>query len=183
MGEAPHKKGRKRYMESLLSLTDNASLLLLILLGLIVLLFLFLIAQSVRIRRLRKSINRLLVGTNGTNLEEGMHHLLGELEDVKKRQTDQQFLLNRLSQRVAGQCANVGIVRYNAFEDIGSDLSFSMAILDDAQNGVVVTSIYSRMESRVYAKPIEQGTSPYHLSEEELTAIRKAMNQLSGRTS
>ncbi|CAM5786707.1 MULTISPECIES: DUF4446 family protein [Brevibacillus] len=170
-------------MVDLLSLAENTPFLLLATLGLILLLFLLLIMQSVRINRLRKSLNRLLSGTNGANLEEGMHRLFDEMDDVKKRQTDQQFLLNRLSQRIAGQCGNVGVVRYNAFDDIGNDLSFSLAIIDDSQNGVVVTSIFSRMESRVYAKPVEQGSSPYHLSEEEQTAIRKAMNQIAGSPS
>ena len=101
--------------------------------------------------------------------------MLDQVDEVKKLQSDQQFTMNRLSQRIAAQCGKVAIIRYNAFGDVGSDLSFSMAILDDAQNGVVITSIFGREESRVYAKPIEAGASPYHLSEEELAVIKKAM--------
>ncbi len=168
-------------MEPLLSLTAGTPLLLLAVLAFNVLLLVLCIMQSVRIKRLRKSLNRLLAGTGGTNLEEGMYRLMDEVDEVRKRQDDQQFTLNRLSQRVAGQCANVALVRYNAFDDLGSDLSFSLAIVDDAQNGVVVTSIYGRDESRMYAKPVERGESPYHLSEEERTAIRKAMNNSAGR--
>ncbi|USG67510.1 DUF4446 family protein [Brevibacillus ruminantium] len=170
-------------MESVLSLAESTPILFLVMFAAIFLLFLLVILQAVRISRLRKSLSKLLSGTNGANLEEGMHQLFQEMDDMKKRQVDQQFLVNRLSQRIAGQSGNLGIVRYNAFEDIGSDLSFSLAILDDAQNGVVMTSIYSRMESRVYAKPVEQGSSSYHLSEEEQTAIRKAMNQSAARSS
>lgn len=168
-------------MEPFLSQIPNPSLLLLAVLAFNVLLLLFGIMQSVRISRLRKSINRLLTGTSGANLEEGLHRLLDKVEEVNKLQNDQQFALNRLSQRIATQCGRVAVIRYNAFGDTGSDLSFSLAILDDAQNGVVITSIYGREESRVYAKPLEAGTSAYHLSEEEYAVIRKAMNPPAGK--
>lgn len=107
-----------------------------------------------------------------------MHRLLDELGESKKKQADQQFVINRLSQKLASQCGQVAVVRYNAFGDIGSDLSFSLALLDDALNGVVITSIYGREESRIYAKPIESGMSVYNLSEEEQTVIKKASNRI-----
>lgn len=68
----------------------------------------------------------------------------------------------------------VGIVRFNAFDDIGSNLSFSAALLDAKGDGIVITSIYGRDESRTYAKPLIQFDSPYPLSEEELEAISQA---------
>jgi hypothetical protein len=164
-------------MQPILSLFTTP-VILLILLGLNVLLLLFCILLSVRISRLRKSTKRLLTGTDGANLETGLHRLMDHLDEIKKKQADQQFAINRLSQRLAGQCANVALIRYNAFGDIGSDLSFSLAMLDDDQNGVVVTSIYGREESRMYAKPIEGGSSVYNLSEEEQAVIRKASGRV-----
>jgi hypothetical protein len=163
-------------MEPLLS-HITAPVLLMALLGLNLLLLLFCIILSVRINRLRKSTRRLLTGTDGANLEAGIHHVLDELDVVKQKQTDQQMALKRLSERVASQCGNMAIMRYNAFGDIGSDLSFSIALLDDAQNGVVITSIYGREENRIFAKPINRGSSPYNLSEEELAVIQKASSR------
>jgi len=163
-------------MQSILSLV-TAPVLLFVLLGGNLLLLLFCILLSVRINRLRKSTKRLLTGMDGANLETGVHHVLNVLDEIKQKQADQQFALNRMAQRLAGQCANVAVIRYNAFGDIGSDLSFSLAILDDEQTGVVITSIYGREESRVYAKPVEKGSSIYNLSEEELTVIRKASSR------
>lgn len=171
-----HQKGRKRFMEPFLSQLPNAGILLLAVLVLNVVLLFICIMQSLRVSRMRKSINRLMTGAGGANLEEGMHRLLDQVDEVKKMHSDQQFIINRLSQRIASQCGNVAIIRYNAFGDVGSDLSFSLAIVDEAQNGVVITSIFGREESRVYAKPLEAGQSPYHLSEEEQAAIKKAMN-------
>ena len=72
----------------------------------------------------------------------------------------------------------IGIVRYNAFKDVGSDLSFTLAILDDYNNGVVLNGIYARDSSNIYAKPIEKGPSKYILSEEEKEAVNKAINHI-----
>ncbi len=86
-----------------------------------------------------------------------------------KEKTDHIF------KRVEQLKGKVGMVRYNAFGEQGNDLSFSVAILDEQQNGIVMTSIYNREQSNSYAKPIEKGASSYRLSEEEKSAIQKAM--------
>ena len=67
----------------------------------------------------------------------------------------------------------VGIIRYNAYKDTGSDLSFTLALLDENNNGVVLNGIYSREMSNIYAKPIENGKSTYTLSDEEQKGDRK----------
>jgi hypothetical protein len=76
---------------------------------------------------------------------------------------------------VEGAVRHVGLVRYDAFEDVGGRLSFSCALLDDRAGGVVVTSINGRQDTRVYAKPVNDGRSPYNLSVEEEEAIRQAL--------
>jgi len=72
---------------------------------------------------------------------------------------------------------HVGLVRYDAFEDVGGRLSFSCALLDDYGSGVVMTSINGRQDTRVYAKPISEGRSSYNLSSEEEDAIRQALSE------
>jgi hypothetical protein len=76
---------------------------------------------------------------------------------------------------IEGSVRRVGLVRYDAFEDVGGRLSFSCAMLDDHGSGVVVTSINGRQDTRVYAKPIVDGRSQYNLSVEEEEAIRQAL--------
>ncbi len=76
---------------------------------------------------------------------------------------------------IEGAVRHVGLVRYDAFEDVGGRLSFSCALLDDHGDGVVVTSINGRQDTRVYAKPVTGGRSSHHLSAEEEEAIRRAM--------
>jgi hypothetical protein len=69
----------------------------------------------------------------------------------------------------------VGLVRYDAFEDMGGHLSFSAALLDGSGNGLVITSINGRQDTRCYAKPVEAWNSRHNLSEEEEQAIRLAL--------
>jgi Protein of unknown function (DUF4446) len=77
---------------------------------------------------------------------------------------------------IEGSVRRVGLLRYDAFEDVGGRLSFSCALLDERGTGVVLTSINGRQETRVYAKPVNGGTSSHNLSLEEEEAIRRALD-------
>jgi uncharacterized protein YlxW (UPF0749 family) len=77
--------------------------------------------------------------------------------------------------QMAASLQRVGLVRYDAFEDMGGHLSFSAALLDANGDGLVVTSINGRQDTRCYAKPVESWTSRHNLSEEEEQAIRLAL--------
>lgn len=89
--------------------------------------------------------------------------------------------LKRISQRIEKlerenvfDIKKIGLVRFNPFKEIGGNQSFSLALLDGNDNGVVITSLYSREGNRVYGKPIKNGQSEYSLSEEEKEAIKQA---------
>lgn len=94
------------------------------------------------------------------DLKENFERISAELENLKKE--------NKIN------IQKVGIVRFNPFKEIGGNQSFSIALLDGNDNGVVITSLYSRTDNRVYGKPIKNGQSEYLLSEEEKQAIEKA---------
>jgi len=70
----------------------------------------------------------------------------------------------------------VGMIRFNPFKEGGGDQSFSIAVLDDGNNGFVLTSLYSNTINRIYSKPVVNGISSYSLSQEEKEAINKAIN-------
>lgn len=86
--------------------------------------------------------------------------------------------LARLKEHVSSFPHNWHLLRYNAFETIGSDLSFSLALLNDQGDGLVLTGIFGREDTRVYAKPVSGGLSEYTLSEEEIKAIKVAMEKV-----
>lgn len=68
----------------------------------------------------------------------------------------------------------IGVVRFNPFRDTGGDQSFAIALLDNSDSGLVISSLYAREGTRIYSKPIEKGKSKYQLSDEEKMAIEKA---------
>ena len=92
--------------------------------------------------------------------------------------------IRKVSQRLAkiekehpSAFQKLGIVRFNPFKEMGGDQSFSLALLDKEDNGLLITSLYTREGNRVFAKPLAKGISKYQLSEEEKEAIRKAQGR------
>lgn len=93
----------------------------------------------------------------------------------------QQQAIDQINEEIAAVQARISqfpqhwhLVRYNAFENTGSDLSFSLSLLNDRADGFVLTGIFGREDTRVYAKPVSGGKSQYNLSDEELLAIKTA---------
>lgn len=72
----------------------------------------------------------------------------------------------------------MGVIRFNPFSDVGGDQSFSVALLDGEDNGVIITGLYSRDESRTFAKPVEKGSSSYNLSDNEEKVIAQARKKI-----
>lgn len=106
---------------------------------------------------------------------ESPKEILEHLKKLEKNQEDISRELEELKEKGKKDLQKVGIVRFNPFQqESGGDQSFSIALLDANDDGVVLTSHYLRESNRVYAKPVIQGQSEYQLSEEEKNAINKA---------
>jgi N-methylhydantoinase A/oxoprolinase/acetone carboxylase beta subunit len=106
------------------------------------------------------------------NLKEvldSFHELKESFEKIKKE-------FNELREKNSFNIQKIGMVRFNPFKEVGGNQSFSLALLDGNDNGIVITSLYTREENRVYGKPIKNGQSEYLLSEEEKKAIELAKN-------
>ena len=113
---------------------------------------------------------------NGENIEEDLETYMYRVEKVEKQNAEITNYIKTLDEDLTKCIQKVGIVRYNAFKDTGSDLSFTLALLDEHNDGVVLNGIYSREMSNIYAKPIKNGKSTYTMSEEETQAVQKAIN-------
>jgi hypothetical protein len=124
--------------------------------------------------KMRKNYNKLMEGMNRKNLEEMLTGHINKVDNVFYKSLEIEKAYKEL--RIIGENSiqNVGVIRFNAFNDTGSDLSFAVALLDHQGDGVVLTGLFGRNETRTYAKPVKRGTSSYNLSEEEEEAIRKA---------
>ncbi len=106
-----------------------------------------------------------------------LKEVLGVLKNLEERLKKTDKKLQILEKNSKFFLQKVGIIRFNPFSEVGSNQSFSIALLDNNNDGVVITSLYSREENRVYGKPIKNGISEYSLSKEEIRAIKRAKNQ------
>ncbi len=124
-----------------------------------------------KFNQINRNYKRLTRGVTKKNLEEVVLQLIDKVAE----NNDNLEIINNKQKEILAQlnkCLKTPeITRYNAFEQMGSDLSFTAAFLDNELNGLILTSIYGRNESRIYAKPINKGKSEYLLTPEEQAVI------------
>ncbi|HHW31225.1 MAG TPA: DUF4446 family protein [Clostridiaceae bacterium] len=137
----------------------------------IILIFFYALHCSSKIKRLRNKYNKLVYGVSEGNIEDILIECIDRMNKVEMRNRELEIKLNNMEHSIISCIQKVGIVRFNAFEDTGSDLSYSIALLNENDDGVVISSIYSRESSYTYAKPVISGNSKYPLSAEEIKAI------------
>ncbi|SHE87664.1 DUF4446 family protein [Clostridium fallax] len=141
------------------------------------LLFILVIVLFKSLNKLEKRYRRLMRGVNNKNIEDLVVNYLDKVDEAKEISKEAMAHCIGLEEHIKGCIQKVSVVRFKAFEDVGSDLSFSVALLDENNDGVILTGIYGRQESTTYAKPIDKGISRYDLSDEELTVLNQAINK------
>lgn len=125
------------------------------------------IIVSMKLSKIIKRYDKLMQGVSGGNLED---MLLSYAKTVNSVKADVEKISEKndiLEKELGYTISKVSAKRYNAFSDMGSDLSFSIALLNKKNTGVLITSIYGRDENRIYLKPIDRGECSYTLSPEE----------------
>lgn len=163
-------------MKIILDFLRTDTFLLMLLASVIVLLILY-ISNCIKLSKLRKSYSTFMrkLG-NGNNIDEMLKKYINEVEKVASKNEEIISYCKGLDNNIAKCTQKIGMVRYNAFKDTGSDLSFTLALLNEYNDGVVLNGIYARDMSNIYAKPVENGQSKYTLSNEEKEAITRAIN-------
>jgi methyl-accepting chemotaxis protein len=146
--------------------------------GLMILSWIWIGILASQIKRLQKRLKKRAQGDVSLHLDEALQSYKNELKSLQEK--IQQILedLDQQKGMIQESIGPLGVVRFNAFDEMGGDLSFALAILNRQKNGVVISSIYGREEQRTYAKPVENGTSVYLLSEEEKEALRRALQHM-----
>jgi hypothetical protein len=140
-------------------------------------LFIWIAVLTGKLRKLRRAHDKMIGDTGVPELENVLHQIHEQLAGLERDKNRHAAALKQLEHRLAAMKGNVGVHRFNAFSDTGSDLSFSVAFVNDAQDGVVITGIHGREQTFLYAKPIDKGQSAYMLSPEEKTAINLALQK------
>ena len=141
----------------------------------LIILFILYIINIIKLLKIKKEYRDFMkkIG-NGENIQESLEKYINELELIKKENNKIKDYYKKLDNKVAKCTQKIGLIRYSAFKDTGSDLSFAIALLDRENNGVVLNGLYGSECSNIYAKPIKNGISTYKLSEEEEEAIKIA---------
>lgn len=111
---------------------------------------------------------------DGANMEEVLRTIRAHQGETDTERASLRSRVDILEHAMPQTIRHTGLVRFNPFSDAGGDQSFSLALLDDRKNGVVISSLYGREINRVYAKPVQNGTSTYQLTAEEKRAIEQA---------
>ncbi len=122
-------------------------------------------------------LRRVFGGKKAGDLEDILRVVAKELQELHNSREEIEKYLESVERRLRHSVQYVGIVRFNPFQDAGGDQSFSIALMDEKKNGIVVSSLYGRENSRIYAKPLENASSKYQLAKEELQAIEEALKK------
>lgn len=155
--------------------------LIYIVLGLSVLVVILIILVCINGSKMKKIQRRYetFMSKEDINLEELLVQYTKKLNVLLQNEKEMQTSIEYMEKVVKSCVQKVGIVRYQAIPNMGADLSYTVALLDEQNDGVVFNGIYGRDGCYTYAKPIKQGKSTYNLSEEEIQAIEQAMNKKS----
>lgn len=144
---------------------------------LIILFFVWLLAVTIWLYQTTQHYNRLTRGITPAGLTPVLQSLLRDMASQKKEQEEVRDSLRLLAQEGRVHIQKIGIVRFNPFSDTGGSQSFTIAILDHDDNGVVMTSLYGRSGNRWYVKEVKQGKGKVlELSKEETSAIRQSQH-------
>ncbi len=138
---------------------------------LILILFFLNISNGKKIKKLKEKYLKFMNGLSGVNIEGVLEDCLDKVNFVMDKNKEIEYQMNTIERDMYYCIQKVGVVRYNAFDNVGSDLSYSVALLDHNDDGLVISSLYSRDSSSTYAKPVTKSKSRYALSAEEIKAI------------
>ena len=135
------------------------------------------VVLQVRLHRLSSQYARLMTGMDNTNLEGVLNQHVDQVREALSTVSTLKDKTKRMDQTLRHTVQWMGVVRFNPFRNTGGDQSFAWAVVDGDGNGVVLTSLHARENTRVFAKPVHGWESPYSLTEEEKQAIVRAREQ------
>lgn len=134
------------------------------------------IISNIKLSKLRKNYSDFMSKLGkGDNIDEMLKKYIEQAQEISAENKEIEKYCEKLDNRANKCMQKIGLVRYNAYKDTGSNLSFTLAILNDEDDGIVLNGIYARDSSNIYCKTVEKGSSSYALSKEEEQAIEIAV--------
>lgn len=154
-------------------MTEYMDILIYVLLGINVFLAIWFLRIELR-------LNKFMRGKNGESLEQSIVTLSKDTKDLQTFKKEASKGMSLLNEKILTSIRGVGLVRFNPFKGkgYGGDQSFAVALIDHDGNGIILSSLYTRERVSTYAKPVENFTSKYDLSEEEKQALEQAKKKI-----
>lgn len=148
-----------------------------LLLMLIILMFLLYVNVNMKYNRLKSSYSSFMRGRDGKNLEESILEKFDELDEIAQMARKNESDIKEIFHDMKGSYQKVGIVKYDAFNEMGGKLSFALTLLDGNNSGWIINAMHSREGCYNYIKEIVRGESYIELSEEEAESLEQAIYQ------
>lgn len=146
----------------------------------ILVLLVLLIVNSVKIKKMRVAYDSFMKGENGKSLESTFLKRFSEIDELKADSKQKKKEIEEINEALTKTYAKTGIVKYDAFNEMGGKLSFALALLDNRNNGLLINAMHSREGCYTYIKEIINGESYINLGDEEKKALSKAINTETG---
>lgn len=144
---------------------------------LIVVLFFWIVSVHMKYSRLRVSYQSFMRGKDGKSLEESILDRLEELDELSEATMKNRAEIRKINENMLSDFQKVGILKYDAFHEMGGKLSFVLTLLDGNNSGYIINSVHSREGCYNYIKEIVNGESYIELSEEEMESLQKAIDR------
>lgn len=155
----------------------DPGIIIILMLILIIVLFILTVNVTKNYNRLKSSYQTFMKGKDGKTLEESMKERYTDLESVVKVVKQNRLDIRELNRKMDRNYQKIGVVKYDAFNEMGGKLSFVLALLDNRNNGFILNAMHSREGCYTYVKEIVKGESFVELAEEEAEALDKAIFQ------
>ena len=160
----------------LAALGIDAGIITLILLVLTVILLISVISNNMRLTRLEQRYKQFMKGSDGNSLEKEFTRKFNQIDRLFEAKEDHDHDIKQIKSSLQRIYSKYGVEKYDAFDDVGGKLSFTLALLDTENTGLIFNVVHSRDNCFLYMKEIVKGESYVMLSQEEVEALRKAVN-------
>ncbi len=156
---------------------SKIEILIIALFVLVVVLFILVINANMKYNRLKFSYNSFMKGKDGRTLEDSIFERFEELDNLTEMTIKNRQAIRKINEEMMSNFQKVGIVKYDAFNEMGGKLSFAITLLDGNNSGYIINSMHSREGCYNYIKEIVKGESYIELSEEEAESLDNAIFQ------
>lgn len=154
----------------------GSGILNVILIVLVLILLIRSLSYSMRLTRLERKYKMFMKGGDAQSLEKSFARKFGQIDKLFEAKEEQEKAIHSLKSKFDLIFSKYGVEKYDAFDDVGGKLSFALALLDKDNTGLILNAVHSRDNCFLYLKEIVKGESYVMLSQEEVEALRKAVN-------